>query len=336
MSTATSTILVVGATGQQGGQVLAELSNALSATPETKVKVLGLTRSAASPKAQALLSRFPGLDLALVEGDTREPGPIFEAHPDIDTVFSYTTPPDEEPQATMLVDAASAHAHTEAIAAGAIGGKYKKVVHFVFSSVDRGGEPASWDSPTDIPHFAEKHNVELHLRSVAGRSGGALTYTILRPVAFMDNLNPGSAFGKVFASMWNTMPAATKLQLVSARDIGLFGAKALLHPQQYAGRAIGLAGDELTLAQAQATYRRVAGPNGGELPQTWTLVGWAVRSVFAARLVGPMFTWFETAGYGVDIAALRSEEPRLQSFEDWLRESSKFEFGGEKREGEEL
>lgn len=96
MSTAPCTILVVGATGQQGGSVLAELSRQLSTTPEAKVKVLALTRTASSPKAQALPSKYPSLDLSVVEGDAQHPEPIFKAHPDIDTVFSYTTPPDED------------------------------------------------------------------------------------------------------------------------------------------------------------------------------------------------------------------------------------------------
>ncbi|KAI0384880.1 NAD(P)-binding protein [Hypomontagnella monticulosa] len=327
MPASTRTILVVGATGQQGGCVLAELENLVStnstATTSTsrantdnanaKIKVLALTRTASSPKAQALASRFSALDLEVVEGDTRTPEPIFAAHPAIDAVFSYTTPPDEEPQATALVDAAAAHAKN---------GKSK--VHFVFSSVDRGGEPKSWDTPTDIPHFAEKHNVEVHLRDVANKSGGALTYTVLRPAAFMDNLNPGT-FGLVFASLWNTMPASRKLQLVSVRDIGVFGAQALLHPTdpQFLDRAVGLAGDELTLSEAQAIFRKHA---GRELPQAWNVVGWAVRSLVAAKNVGAMFRWFETDGYAVDIEALRQQEPRLQDLDTWFRESSKFEF----------
>ncbi|KAI1097818.1 NAD(P)-binding protein [Jackrogersella minutella] len=325
MSAPTRTILVIGATGQQGGFVLAELSNLLSnptptetkATP--KVKVLALTRSASSPKAQALPSKHPSLDLAVVEGDTRTPGPIFAAHPDIDAVFSYTTPPDEEPQATHLVDAAAAHVREHP----------GQRIHFVFSSVDRGGEPESWDAPTDIPHFAQKHNVEVHLRVAADAGDGRLTYTILRPVAFMDNLNPGGSFGPVFASLWGTMPASTKLQLVSVRDIGVFGARALLQPEhtEHRNQAVGLVGDALTLAEARAIFARASG-GAAALPQAWYVVGWAVRSLVAAKNVGAMFAWFESHGYGVDIAVLRAREPRLQDFETWLRESSKFEFGG--------
>ncbi|KAI1089941.1 NAD(P)-binding protein [Rostrohypoxylon terebratum] len=316
-STPTRTILVVGATGQQGGYVLSELAALLSDQPVSsrpKINVLALTRSASSPKAQALASKYPSLDLEVVEGDTRTPAPIFEAHPHINAVFSYTTPPDEEPQATALVDAAAA-----AAAQG-------RNIHFVFSSVDRGGEPASSHTPTDIPHFREKHNVETHLKAKADASAGRLTYTILRPVAFMDNLNPGT-FGTVFAALWSTMPASQKLQLVSVRDIGLFGAQALLAPSspRFANQAVGLAGDNLTLGEARDIYRRVSG--GKELPQAWWVVGWAVRGLVAAKHVGKMFSWFETTGYGVDIEALRKWEPRVQDFETWLRESSKFEFG---------
>lgn len=128
----------------------------------------------------------------------------------------------------------------------------------------------------------------------------------------------------VFASLWNTLPPSRKLQLVSVRDIGLFAAKALILPTSYHhNTAIGLAGDELTYDEAREIYYRVA-QEQEELPQAWWVVGWVVRRLFAARDVGAMFSWFEKKGYGVDIVALRMEEPRLQDFETWLRESSKF------------
>lgn len=130
----------------------------------------------------------------------------------------------------------------------------------------------------------------------------------------------------VFASLWSTLPASRKLQLVSVRDIGLFGAQALLSPTtpKFLNRAIGLAGDNLTLGEARAIYRRVSRDHQ-ELPQAWWIVGWAVRGLIAAKHVGAMLRWFETDGYGVDVEKLREEEPRVQDFETWLRESSRFE-----------
>jgi uncharacterized protein YbjT (DUF2867 family) len=141
-------ILVVGATGQQGGAVLAELAHLSTTTsmPLTNTKVLALTRSAA--KAQPLIQKYGKLlNLEIVEGDTRNPGPIFAAHEGIDAIFAFTTMPaeEEEAQARDLITSAARHG----------------VKHFVFSSVERGGDERSWDNPTDVPHFVSKHNSEL-------------------------------------------------------------------------------------------------------------------------------------------------------------------------------
>ncbi|KAI0469239.1 hypothetical protein F4859DRAFT_487432 [Xylaria cf. heliscus] len=307
-------ILLVGATGQQGSAVLSELSQLASTSSGTfpNLKILALTRKASSKNAQALAPRYgKTLNLEVVEGDTKNPEPIFAAHKDIDTVFSYTTPPpsEEESQAKPFITASAKHG----------------VKHFVFSSVERGGEQRSWENPTDVPHFVTKHNIELHLRKTCDENP-TMTYTILRPVAFMDNFNPTSGFGSVMSALWATMPATTKLQLVSVRDIGIFGAKAILHPEAYAGRAISLAGDELTLADVRSTFREVA---GRQLPQAWTIVGHGVR--WMSKDMGRMFSFFENMGYGVDIQKRRAEEPRLQDFETWLRESSTFDFSKGKK-----
>lgn len=144
-------ILVVGATGQQGGAVLAELAHLSTTTsvPLTNIKTLALTRRAA--KAQPLIKKYGKvLDLEIVEGDTQNPEPIFAAHKDIDAIFAFTTLPahEEEAQARDLINSAAKHG----------------VKHFVFSSVERGGEERSWDNPTDVPHFVSKHNSEfIHL-----------------------------------------------------------------------------------------------------------------------------------------------------------------------------
>lgn len=328
-------ILIIGATGRQGNAVLRELSNQLSSSsppkPSPKPKILALTRNATSAKARALVSspEYAALDLELVQGDTRDAAAVFASHPGVDAVFACTVPPDELAQAVPLIDTASNPATSN-------------VKRFVFSSVDRGGDERSWENRTDVPHFADKYDIEHYLRSVCegeGGSGGGgggssdstkskttmtMRYTILRPVAFFDNLNPTTSFGPVFAGLWNTMPSDRALQLVSLRDVALFASRALLCTDdafdgEFAGRAVGLAGDELTLLEARSAFRKVA---GAELPQAWWVVGMGVR--WAIGIVGKMFAWFEREGYGVDIGKVRQREPRMQSFEAWLRESSRF------------
>lgn len=269
------------------------------------LQVLALTRNVESARAKALAGAYPGV-IELVQGDAAEPVPIFESQPkgSISSIFLVTTPgtPDEEKQGIPFIDAAVAHG----------------VKHIVFSSVDRGGNEKSWNNPTNIKHFYQKHNVEVHLRDKALKDGG-FTWTILRPVAFLDNMNPGM-FCSMFTAMWSAaLSPETKLQLVSVRDIGIFAAKALGRPEDWAGKAVGLAGEEMTLAEARQRFKKVTGK---DLPQNWTMVGKAM--VWAVKEVGAMFAFFEKEGYGVNIAEVRKKESSLQDFEMWLKESSRW------------
>jgi nucleoside-diphosphate-sugar epimerase len=78
--------------------------------------------------------------------------------------------------------------------------KKNGVEHFVYSSIDRGGSRSDRD-PTNISHFISKHNIEQHLSSKA--EGSSMSYTVLRPVAFFEDLMP-NFIGKVFSTSWET------------------------------------------------------------------------------------------------------------------------------------
>ena len=78
-------LLVVGATGKQGGSLITALSG-ISPPP---FHVLALTRDASSPSAKRLASKP---NITLVEGSSSFPSKIFAAHKDIYGVFSMTMP----------------------------------------------------------------------------------------------------------------------------------------------------------------------------------------------------------------------------------------------------
>ncbi|KAE8445413.1 hypothetical protein EG329_013426 [Mollisiaceae sp. DMI_Dod_QoI] len=286
-------ILVTGATGKQGGAVIKALQE-----NSPSFQILALTRSASSNGAKALASKP---NITIVEGDHTSMPAIFEKHKPIYGVFSVTVPGkvSEEDQAKPLID--------ESVKNG--------VEHFVFSSVDRGGERSD-TNPTNIPHFSAKHRIEEYLKEKSD-NGKKMPYTILRPVAFMDNLTP-DFMGKGFTSMWAGV-GAKPLQLISCRDIGLFAARAFNDPAAYKGRSIALAGDELNIEQARKVFKETM---GSDLPETFGFVGSGLK--FMIKEVGTMFNWFKDEGYGADIQALRKEEPRLQTFSQWLKETSKF------------
>ncbi|KAK4642567.1 hypothetical protein QC761_0085860 [Podospora bellae-mahoneyi] len=300
---ASNTILVIGATGQQGGAVVKALLELPTQTPP--LRILALTRNAQADRAKKLAESHKGV-LELVEGDSSKPKPIFNSLPkgSVNSIFIVTTPAmggsklTEEEQALPLVDAAVKHG----------------VKHIVFSSVERGGDERSWENPTSVPHFLAKHNIEIYLRDKAEKEQGKFTWTILRPVAFLENFKPGM-FCAVFTAMWaSALSAETKLQLISVRDIGKFGAIALTEPAKWSKKAVGLAGDELTLDEARAKFDSVTGK---KLPQAWGIFGKAM--LWAIKEVGTMFQFFEDEGYHVDIEARRRDVPDLQNFAAWLK-----------------
>ena len=299
-------ILVCGATGQQGGAVVKAL---LARPPFFPHEILALTRKSSSPAAQRLASNPK---VKVIEGDFGHSAAIFEkagGRNSVWGVFLMTLPSmkklqpgvedKEVTQGKAMFDAALENG----------------VKHFVFSSVDRGGDEKSWDAPTDIPHFITKHDIELYIREKI--KGSDMTYTILRPVAFMDNYKPGF-FGRFFSAAWAQM-GQKKLQVVATSDIGIFAAQALSDPESgnYKNKAIGLAGDDITQEEAnQAMWEAKRRP----MVQSYWFIASFLKWMVAD--LGLMFRWFENDGYGCDIEKCRKLNPEMKDFKTWLKEES--------------
>lgn len=299
-----NTILVVGATGTQGSSVVHSLLSRATAN----IQILALTRNTTSSKAKALAT---DPRVILISGDPTDPEAIFQnariLDRQIDSVFCVTVHGpngSEEAQAQGLVDASLAHG----------------VRHFVFTSADRGGEEVSDSNPTPVHHIATKYAIEQYIKQKT--AGTSMSWTFLRPVTFMDNLTPDFP-GKGFAAMWNQV-GNKPIQLVAASDIGVFAAKALLEPERFKGRAIGIAGDELNFKDAERVFKETMGV---EMPTTFCAVGSVLK--VAMKDIGSMFKWFEKDGYNVDIAAAKKEYPELMDFATWLTTSSGFKKAGE-------
>ena len=168
------TILVTGATGKQGGGVI----DALLAQGADKWEILAVTRTASSGSAQKLASKSPSIKL--VEGNLDDVPSLFQA------ALQKTTQPIWGVY-SVQVSQGKGVTHEGEIAQGkALIDESLKVgvKHFVYSSVDRGGDEVSWEVETPIPHFQSKYHLERYLRDQA--SGTDMGWTILRPVAFMD------------------------------------------------------------------------------------------------------------------------------------------------------
>ncbi|KAL1800064.1 hypothetical protein ACET3X_000406 [Alternaria dauci] len=309
---ATKAILVTGATGKQGGAVLEQLAKHPSHAEYT---LLAVTRDANSGSAKKIVERHP--DVKLVQGNLDDCPALFASakaalkeagkEEKIWGVYSVqvslgknVTHESEVVQGNALID--------ESIKEG--------VTHFVYSSVDRGGNERSFENPTPIPHFQSKYEIEKHLLEKAGKNGENMGWTILRPVAFMDNLVPGFPSKVFLAALRDTLQGKSN-QWVSVEDIGLFGAKAFVNNEKWNGRAEALAGSELTMDEMSGCFERVI---GSPVPATYGVFGSAL--MWAVAEVNVMISWFASEGYGCNISKLKKEEPKLCDFETWLAERS--------------
>ncbi|KAI6087263.1 NAD(P)-binding protein [Hypoxylon rubiginosum] len=307
-------VLVTCATGKQGSAVV----NALLNQGRNKFTILAVTRDVSSPAATRLAQKSSSIKLvqgnlndvpALFQEAQRKvyPEPIWGVYSVQISVGKGVTLESEVRQGKALID--------ESIRAG--------VKHFVYSSVERGGDDASWDNPTPIPHFQSKYHIERHLRDTTkpGKPGASMGWTILRPVAFMDNLSPGFPTKVFLAALRNHLnPSSKPMQWVATSDIGAFAAKALASPERWDRRAVGLAGDELSWTQLDASFAKAT---GSPAPVAYWFFGSALT--YAVAEVGTMIRWFAREGYKADVRARREEHPGMLTMEQWLVRESTFD-----------
>ena len=275
------TIAVVGAAGQQGGAVARHLL-------KDGWTVRALTRDPDKSTAQALAA----LGAQVVRADNDDRASLVAAFRGAYGAFSVQNfwlpnvgKDVEIRQGKLAADVA--------LETG--------VQHFVYSSVGaahRGMGQA---------HFESKWQIERYIQSLN------LPYTIVRPVAFMDNYNWSRApitNGK-FPS-WGLRPDKG-LQLVAADDIGLLVAHIFGRRDRYLGKTVEFAAQELTETQIADTFQRVIGRPVKVTPQQMP------EGASPSPEQMAMFTFFYGQGYDADIAALRKELPQLLTFEQYLR-----------------
>ncbi len=293
MSEQRKTILITGATGNQGGALIETL---LAAPDAAGFSIVAVSRNVSSGRAQKLAAKP---NVSVVGGDLTNPEDIFVKAPGpVWGVYSVQVNSDaEEAQGKAMIDAAVAHG----------------VRHFVYASGDRGGPERSAAGPTDVKNFAAKYRIEKHLEAQA--EAHAMTYTILRPVSFFENLAPG-LHGAGFARMWAQM-GDKPLQLVSTRDIGWFAAQAFLRPEEFRNTALSLAGDELTQKEADVLFREAV---GFPMPMSLSPIASAIK-FFLKGTVGDMFRWFEKEGSGGDVADCHQQYPEMRDFKAWITEN---------------
>jgi uncharacterized protein YbjT (DUF2867 family) len=272
-------ILVTGATGQQGGAVLRHLR-------DRGFSVRALTRDPAKPAARALV----GHGTEVVQGDMNDPASLARALDGAYGVFSVQTPADKgaETEAREGINVADA-------------AKRAGVSHIIYSSVSEGLHTIG------IPSFESKARIEEHIRN------SGLRYTIIRPVWFMENLlHMKSSLEQGTLAL--PLNPDTRLQLITVDDIGGLTALAFERAGHWQGRAVDLAGDELSMSELAQAFTRFTGRE-----VAYTQVPWDQFEQKAGPDFTRMYRWFQDVGLHYDISAIRQEYPNLTTFERWLQ-----------------
>jgi uncharacterized protein YbjT (DUF2867 family) len=280
MALSNELILITGATGQQGGAIAHELL-------AKGRKIRAMTRHPEGPKAAALKR----LGAEVVAGDLNDAASIERALQGAWGAFAVQNTWEagvqgEEEQGIRFAEIA----------------RKAGIQHLVYSSVQ------SADRKTGIPHFDNKARVEARIRSL-----GFPSYAILRPVFFMENLTSPWFFPSIQGGALAVgIRPETELQMVAVKDIGQYGAWAFENHAALNGRAIDIAGDELTMPETAAVLSRAAG-------REIRFVQVPIEEVrkFSDDFA-TMLEWFDRVGYNVDIAAQSAESGvRPTPFAEW-------------------
>ena len=292
MLDADKTVLITGATGQQGGAVIRHML-------AKGWNLRALTRNSSSDTAQNLARQ--GVELA--QGDLEDPASLERAAQGVYGIYSVQNfwkvgAKREVQQGKNVADVA----------------KKTGVEHFVYSSV--GGAERN----SGIGHWATKWEIEQYIRQLG------LPATMIRPAAFMENYYLEHAeigvltfipqIGMVQGKFVDAVRADKPYQTIAVDDIGAFVALAFDRPEEFVGQVLEIAGSELTNQEAAQVFSRVLGKPIAfeELPMP------VVQRVLGEEFY-QMYRWFNEEGFKANIAELRRRYPEvhLHTLEEWLR-----------------
>ena len=276
-------ILVLGATGQQGGATV----RALAAAGR---RVRALVRDERSDPARELAS----LGIELMVGDFQDPASLERAMRGSPGVFSVV--PSSADTQYGLTDAQEVQFGTAVVDAA----KRAGVRHLVYSSTI-GASP-----DLGLGHYESKWHIEQYLR----QSG--VPFSIVRPAPFMELLlYPYFGLRQGVATFFGAPEQL--VQFVAVRDIGAIVAAIFATPAGYLGRTIDIASDTLS---GNAIAAQISRATGQQVPYQQVSAEAAAQSPLLTRLLRAMSEGKLTGQ--ADLPSLRALHPGLLTFEQWL------------------
>lgn len=284
-------ILVIGATGNQGGYVARKLL-----ANGHKVRIL--VRNHNSQAAQTLANS----GAEIVQGDLGNEEALDKALLGVTGIFSVSIP---DFNGGDLESSYTEQLVKLALKAG--------VRQFVHTSVVGCDKFPRWNGNAGlIRAWDEKWKAEESVRNA-----GFEFWTIIRPAWFMENcieshavyMLPQLKIGKITTAINED----TRVDMIAGEDIGAFGCYIFENPIITNGKHIGLAGDSRTMSEIAKIISSTTGKNVESIVLTSEEA--VAAGLFPASVSSHQ--WMNEIGFQIDIKGLETYGIPLTTFEEW-------------------
>lgn len=292
-------ILVVGATGLQGGAVANEAL-------DKGFKVRILVRDKNSSKSQELIQK----GAEAVVGNFDDSSSLENAMKNVDAVFSVPI------SGVDTIETDRERKQAFAVIQSAVNSGVKQFVHTSVAATSRHTEFPKWGTG----HWFEKYWTDKWDIEEAVRSAGFSSWTILKPAMIMENFTdkvelmyPDLKHGEIKTVTF----ADTRIDYISVKDLARFACAAFENPEQFHQHNIELAAESLSYKEITAIISKVTGKE----VKVSTLGMDESRKEGTHPLVIAGQEWDNIVGYNVDIALLKTYNIKLTSFQEFAEKN---------------
>jgi uncharacterized protein YbjT (DUF2867 family) len=275
------TVVVLGATGRQGGAVARHLL-------ADGWQVRALTRRPDSPASR----RLSALGAEVRRVDLNEPDSLRGVFDNAYGTFSVQNP------MTSGLEAEVQQGKNVADAVSRAG-----VDHLVYASAGV-GVPG-----TGVGSWESKRVIQAYMAEIGLRP------TVLRPMALMELMTDRALYPAV--AMWSLMPklmgSDRPVPWICADDIGAIAARVFASPDQFAGEEIQLASDVQSVGECTAIWRDVMGSGPRRLPMPI----WMFEK-FVGNDLTTMWRWLHDHRFDTDLSRTHQILPTAATVREWL------------------
>lgn len=289
-------VLVVGATGLQGGAVAHEVLH-------QGFKVRILVRDEKSPKAQALIQK----ETEAAVGNFDDIESLNNAMRDVDAVFSVPI------SGIDTVETDRERKQANAVIQSVLNNGVKQFVHTSVAATSRYTEFPKWGSG----YWFEKYWTDKWDIEEAIRNAGFPSWAILKPAQIMNNFTTNADF--MYPDLKNgeiksVTYAETRIDHVVVEDIAAFATAAFANPEEFNEQNIELAGDSVSFNEVADIFKEVFGK---DIKVTTMSIEESITQS-NPQLMARSQQWDNVAGYKVDVDLLKQYNIKLTSFKEFV------------------